>query len=229
MRKFLIVISMLCCVAGYAFADGNKKVSILGDSYSTFEGCIEPTSNLSWYMKNESNPKRTDLTSPEQTWWGLFLKQTGYELERNNSYSGSTVCHRGYRGEDYSSRSFITRMSDLGSPDLILVFGATNDFWAKVSLTPETAKKPEPHPLYTFKPAMEYMLQQLGAIYPNAKTVFILNDEITGEARDIVLKACEAYSVPCIQLEGIEKQMGHPNRKGMEQIAAQVVKAIETK
>lgn len=225
MKKFLITIAMFIFVAGYAFAEGNKKVSILGDSYSTFEGCIEPATNLPWYMK-DVDPKRTDVTEPEQTWWRLFLKNTGYELEKNNSYSGSTVCHRGYRGEDYSSRSFITRMSNLGNPDLILVFGATNDFWAKVSLTPETAKKPEPHPLYTFKPAMDYMLQQLGALYPEAKVVFILNDEITGEARDIVIEECAAHSVPCIQLEGIEKQMGHPNRKGMQQIAEQVQKAL---
>lgn len=225
MKKLLCAAFMLCCLAVSMSAEG-KKVSILGDSYSTFEGCIEPATNLPWYMK-EVNPERTDVTDPEQTWWRLFLKQTGYELEKNNSYSGSTVCHRGYRGEDYSSRSFITRMSDLGNPDLILVFAATNDYWAKVSLTPETAKKPEPHPLYTFKPAMEYMLQQLGALYPEAKVVFILNDEIQGELRDIVIEECAAYSVPCIQLEGIEKQKGHPNRKGMEQIASQVVKALE--
>ena len=50
------------------------------------------------------------------------MENGDYELERNNSYSGSTVCHTGYKGADYSDRSFITRMVDLGQPDIILVF-----------------------------------------------------------------------------------------------------------
>lgn len=226
MKRILLAITLMFCIIGSAYADGNKKVSILGDSYSTFDGCIRPASNLSWYH-TIAKPDRTDVVSPEQTWWKLFLDKTGYELEQNNSYSGSTICHRGYHGDDYSKRSFITRMSDLGNPDIILVFGATNDFWAKVSLTPESAKNPEPHPLYTFQPAMEYMLQQLGALYPESKVYFILNDEIDGEIREMILKACADYSVPCIELTGIEKQAGHPNQAGMKKIAEQVAAVVK--
>ena len=142
-----------------AFAEGNKKVSILGDSYSTFYGAVEPEGNEVWYFPDDK-PEKTDVTSPEQTWWRIFMERTGYELERNNSYSGSTVCNRGYKGDDYSRRSFINRMSDLGEPDLILIFGATNDYWAHVALSPEAAETPEPHPFYTFRPAMDYLLQQ---------------------------------------------------------------------
>ncbi|MCM1137387.1 MAG: SGNH/GDSL hydrolase family protein [Duncaniella sp.] len=226
MKRFLLSITLMLCVIGGAYAVGDKKVSILGDSYSTFEGCVEPATNVSWYLQ-KMNPDRTDVAVPEQTWWKLFLDQTGYKLEQNNSYSGSTICHRGYHGDDYSKRSFITRMSDLGNPDIILVFGATNDFWAKVALTPETAKNPEPHALYTFQPAMEYMLQQLGALYPESKVYFILNDEINGEIREMILKACADYSVPCIELTGIKKQAGHPNQEGMKEIANQIAKAIK--
>ena len=95
-----------------AFAEGNKKVSILGDSYSTFYGAVEPEGNEVWYFPDDK-PEKTDVTSPEQTWWRIFMERTGYELERNNSYSGSTVCNRGYKGDDYSRRSFINRMSDI--------------------------------------------------------------------------------------------------------------------
>lgn len=48
-------------------------------------------------------------------------------MKRNNSYSGSTVCHTGYQKADYSDRSFATRMDNLGNPDVLLVFGGTND------------------------------------------------------------------------------------------------------
>ncbi len=205
-----------------AFAEGNKKVSILGDSYSTFYGAVEPEGNEVWYFPDDK-PEKTDVTSPEQTWWRIFMERTGYELERNNSYSGSTVCNRGYKGDDYSRRSFINRMSDLGEPDLILIFGATNDYWAHVALSPEAAETPEPHPFYTFRPAMDYLLQQIGALYPEAESVFILNDEIQGPVRDIVIELCASRGVRCLQLSGIEKRMGHPDSAGMKAIAEQLV------
>lgn len=47
-----------------------------------------------------------------------------------NSYYGATICYTGYRDEDYTDRSFITRSSLLGNPDIILICGATNDNWA---------------------------------------------------------------------------------------------------
>mgnify|MGYP000294813429 CR=1 FL=1 len=46
----------------------------------------------------------------------------GRLLEKNNSFSGSTICNTGYSKEDYTFCSFITRMKNLGSPDMILIF-----------------------------------------------------------------------------------------------------------
>ena len=59
-----------------------------------------------------------------------FIHEHGFSWNVNNSYSGSTVCHTGYEKADYSDRSFITRIHNLGTPDIILVFGGTNDSWA---------------------------------------------------------------------------------------------------
>jgi len=217
MRKLLIILMFAAVVAQAA----PRRVSILGDSYSTFLGCVTPETNEVWYYPDDK-PEKTDVTSPEFTWWRLFLQESGYELERNNSYSGATICNRGYNGDDYSKRSFINRMSNLGNPDLIIVFGATNDFWAHVALTPEMAGQPEPHDFYTFAPAMDYLLQQLCVLYPEAETVFVLNDEITGALREMIVAQCRARCVPCLQLKGVEKRMGHPDRKGMRQIAEQL-------
>lgn len=52
-----------------------------------------------------------------------------YVFEFNNTYSDSTVCNTGYKGADYSVRSFIICMDDLGNLDIILVFEGTNDSW----------------------------------------------------------------------------------------------------
>ena len=45
-----------------AFAEGNKKVSILGDSYSTFYGAVEPEGNEVWYFPDDK-PEKTDVVA----------------------------------------------------------------------------------------------------------------------------------------------------------------------
>lgn len=219
--KKLILLALGVLFAATAYAASPIRVSILGDSYSTFEGHITPATNETWYF-TDSPAERTDVTAPEQTWWGILLRDSTYTLEQNNSYSGSTICNRGYRHEDYSRRSFINRMTDLGNPDLILVFGATNDFWAGVALSPEEASEEEPHPLYTFRPAIDYLLQQLHALYPSARVVFMLNDIIRGPVREAVIEACERRDVECLELSDISKRTGHPDREGMQSIADQL-------
>ena len=104
------------------------RVSILGDSYSTFEGYLTPDTNAVWYWDKEWDC--TDVRTVRQTWWHQLLMDTGMKLCVNNSFSGATICYTGYDKVDYSDRSFCTRLTNLGSPDIILIFGATNDEWA---------------------------------------------------------------------------------------------------
>ncbi len=117
---------LLVCTMG--FSQTRKAVSILGDSYSTFENYLQPDTNAVWYFQQPR--KNNDVRSVDQTWWYKFIKESGYRLCVNNSFSGATICHTGYRKEDYSDRSFVTRMNNLGCPDLIFIFGATNDSWS---------------------------------------------------------------------------------------------------
>jgi hypothetical protein len=49
-----------------------------------------------------------------------------------------------------------------------------------------------------------------------------LKDEITGSMKTI----CSHYGIQMIQLKDIDKQNGHPNVKGMQQIADQIVNAL---
>ncbi len=219
-KMILVAMTVLCAVSLNA-----RKVSILGDSYSTFQGCVQPETNESWYFPGDPAEK-TDVTSPELTWWRIFLERTGWELERNNSYSGATICNRGYDGADYSHRAFTHRVFDLGDPDIILVFGATNDYWSHAAITPEESAEPLPHPFYAFAPAMDYLLQQLGALYPRAEAVFMLNDEIKGPLREKILEQCAARGVRCLELHDVEKRMGHPDAAGMRAIADQLIRFL---
>ena len=185
---------LLVCTMG--FSQTRKAVSILGDSYSTFENYLQPDTNAVWYFQQPR--KNNDVRSVDQTWWYKFIKESGYRLCVNNSFSGATICHTGYRKEDYSDRSFVTRMNNLGCPDLIFIFGATNDSWAGAPIG------------------------ELQYRYPNVEIYFLLNCDLKPEINESVKTICAHYHVPCIELKGIDKQGGHPSIKGMQQINEQI-------
>lgn len=208
-------------------ADGSSqmekplRISILGDSYSTFEGYI-PEGYIAWYKPVPKEGRPTDVTKPEQTWWQILIDKNGYELDTNNSYSGSTVCNTGYEGKDYSDRSFVSRVGGLGNPDLIYVFGGTNDSWANSPLGDYVWSGWTPSQLYEYRPALAYSLYKLQELYPEAQTIFIINDDIKDEIKESTKEVCDKYGVAWVQLKNIEKMSGHPDRKGMLQIVDQL-------
>lgn len=226
-HKFLLFALMLTvCIT--SIAQGLKSVSILGDSYSTFEGYLTPDTNFVWYWKTPQR-QHTDVSSVTQTWWHIFIKENGYKLCKNNSFSGSTICNTGYNKEDYCKRSFTARMNNLGSPDVIFILGATNDSWAGSPIGEYKYAEWNKEDLYNFRPAMAYMLHYMKERYPNVEIYFILNNELKQEINESVETICKHYDIGCIMLRDIHKISGHPSVKGMRQIADQVKKYIENK
>lgn len=223
--NWIAVIALAIASAVGACAQNSKSVSILGDSYSTFEGFIEPATNEMWYFQ-KPDPNLTDVNDVSQTWWHQFIKENGYRLEQNNSYSGSTICTTGYNGDDYTPRAFITRMDNLGSPDMIFIFGATNDSWANSPIGEFVWKDWTPEQLKTFRPALAKMLWHMTARYPNCEIIYLINDGLKPEIVSSIKEACKRYDVKYIELQNISKTAGHPNRKGMRQIADQIKAAL---
>ncbi len=204
-----------------------KTVSVLGDSYSTFEGFLTPKTNAVWYeLKNA--PRKTDVASVSQTWWHQLISKNGWRLCVNNSFSGSTICNTGYDGNDYSDRSFITRMDNLGCPDIIFIFGATNDSWANAPLGDYQYSDIRHDQLWSFRPALAYMLAWMKQRYINTEMYFILNSELKQEINESVNIICEHYGIPVITLKDIDKLSGHPSVKGMGQIATQISEKLKT-
>lgn len=224
-RTGVFVLSLICLSLSLN-AKEPLKLSILGDSYSTFEGCVTPETNAVWYFTTP-NLEKTDLTAPEQTWWRILLSDKQYDLEMNNSYSGSTICNTGYNNTDSTAFSFITRMNNLGNPDIILIFGATNDSWANVPIGEWKWSDWTDEELKSFRPALAYMLENLTTQYPSSRLLYIVNDGLKPEITTSIVEACDHYSVPYIQLEDIDKTAGHPNINGMTQIATQVSPTLQ--
>lgn len=224
MKRILVALSLCYFVT---LSLWSQSVTIFGDSYSTFEGYIEPATNEPWYFQNGNKPNRTDVTDVTQTWWHQLLSRKGWHLCMNNSYSGSTISYSGYDGADYSLRSFNTRMTNLGSPDIIFIFGATNDSWAGAPIGDYQYDDFAHANLFAFRPAMARMLEYMTKRYINTRIYFILNNELREEINESVLTICQHYGVPCIRLHDIDKMSGHPSVKGMQQIARQIEEYLD--
>lgn len=228
--KFSRLFSLLAlAVALSAGAQTQKKVSILGDSYSTFGGYVSPETNLCWYNGTDRAPGRNnDVEAVEQTWWYQLIEEDpDLVLERNNSYSGATVCCTGYRNEDFSDRAFISRVNNLGNPDIIIILGGTNDSWAKSPVGEFKYSDWNKTDLMSFRPAFAYMLDRLKALYPDALIINVVNSELSDEVTSSQQTICDYYGVRNILLKDIEKQWGHPSIKGMKAIADQVKPFID--
>ena len=201
-------------------ADGVKRVSVLGDSFGTFDTWMTPAENKSHYSvwsKYASNYQ--NLNSVEQTWWFKAIYESeGYALEVNNSYAGATMVNTPLSGYDVSC-SFINRASNLGNPNVIFICGGTNDQWStapigeyKYSDWTEDDKK-------QFRPGTAYLIHYLKTQYPAAQLYFVLNcglDRVSESIRTI----CDHYGVPLIAPASIGKCFDyHPNVSGMATIA----------
>ena len=100
MKKSFYLLLLITLYSSISFAQSLKSISILGDSYSTFEGYLQPDTNSIWYYV--SPRQQTDVTSVKQTWWHKFIKENNCRLCVNNSFSGATICNTGYNQADYS-------------------------------------------------------------------------------------------------------------------------------
>lgn len=227
MKKSILSIFLLLICTLSAQAQAKPSVTIFGDSYSTFEGYLTPDTMETWYFDRHDDPRRTDVSSVRQTWWWQVIQRMGWKLEVNNSWSGATICNTGYDDADYTHRSFITRLNSLGSPDIILLLGATNDSWCGAPIGEYKYADWRRADLYTFRPALAYLLSHLQDRYPTARLYYILNSDLKESINTSVAQICQHYGVPLIRLSGIDKTSGHPNIRGMQQIADQVVAALK--
>ena len=231
---FALAIMMSACVK----PTEPIRFSILGDSYSAFEGYVDPETNDVYPYED------IDVTSAEQMWWYKVADSTGWLLDRNNSFSGSLICNfEDYlSGNYYASHSFIRRMDNLGRPDVIFIFGGNNDACANngdnipvVPLGYDIFSDWTDEQLCTFRPALAYLFDGLRQMYPHAELYFLVDlnlgsDGIDWDRRDAFIGAIHRvashYNVKCIDLEAIHKSQWHPNAEGQGDIARQVMEAL---
>ena len=203
--------------------------SILGDSFSAFEGYVDPDSNDVWYCPPPYN--NTDVTQVEQMWWHKVATKMGWILDKNNSFSGSLICNfYGYNaGPYYSPHSFIRRMDNLGNPDVIFILGGTNDVWNGAYYGEFVYSNWTEGQLEQYRPALAYLFENLKQLYPKAKVYFMIDMSLadfdnTGQLFvESAHTIAHYYGIDCIDLHNIHKDWAHPNAEGQNDIAEQVI------
>ena len=144
-----------------------KKVSILGDSISTFTGTMPADYNIYY-------PESGDIPNAGQTWWGQLLANTGMVLCRNASSANTDVTGNSLALDGSAPGCSIRRLVDLrgtdgSSPDVIIIYMGINDFARSRTLGSFTSPGVQTEgEVMVFTDAYELMLQKIKALYPTA-------------------------------------------------------------
>ncbi|MCM1219936.1 MAG: GDSL-type esterase/lipase family protein [Lachnospiraceae bacterium] len=144
------------------------KLSILGDSLSTYEGWI-PEACTKYFPENGA------LTDVSETWWMQLLDETGMELCANNSSAGSTcVGDSLYTGEvKYGcsgDRLSLLTGSQGKMPDIIIVYMGANDLMNGIPIGDNDGTKlVEEGEIDNFSDAYTLILDKLSSEYPAAQ------------------------------------------------------------
>lgn len=218
---FIAIIQMSCTKDP---TEKETSFSILGDSYSTFEGFVTPESNDVWYNLPPDN--YINVTDVKQMWWWQVQKAMNWKLDHNNSFSGTLVCNYDTTGY-YEDHSFIKRSDDLGNPDFIFVFGGTNDLWQNAPLGDFQYDDWTDEDLCLFRPGLAFLCQKLKITYPSATICFMIDMQLCQEIVDSFHTIIAHYQVNYIDLYGIAKDWDHPTVLGMKSIADQTIAAIQ--
>lgn len=201
--------------------------SVLGDSFSTFEGYVDPDDNDVWNYYDHIG-----VTDVEQMWWFKVASQMEWVLDKNNSFSGSLICNfRDYNGGTYySPHSFIRRMDNLGDPDVIFVFGGANDIRNGAYFGEYVYSDWTESQLEQYRPALAYLFDNLERLYPRAKIYFLVDMDLSTTDMQMFVESVHTiarhYGIECIDLYDIQMDWAHPNAEGQDDIARQVIEVL---
>lgn len=236
-----------------------KRISILGDSISTY-GVPSATNQLGTYCYSYY-PTATCRYSQDgvdsiafnvnDTYWMQLINKLDANLGINESWRGS--CVTGDSADCFCSQNRINHLGSNGTPDLILVFGGTNDAGTSKPIGTfnggnysdfDTDVEISALDVSTFANAYKAMIIRLMKTYPSAEIVSILptytstyytiND--LDSYVEVIKEVCDYFGVKWIdtRISGINifnkntylVDGIHPNKYGMELLANLIYKHL---
>ena len=165
--------------SGKTAENAPKKLAIIGDSISTFEGVI-PSSHRKYYPTSGC-----DVDDWTKTYWGLLINEYWHcELDVNTSWSGSSVAS----GKAGSVRvPFVdhSRLDLVKDADCVLLFGGTNDAIAanEIGLGDFNYDTPlaQMDTYRRFRDAYIYVIRYLQEKHPGIRIICIIGTDIFGD------------------------------------------------
>ena len=244
-----------------------KKISILGDSISTYgvpdsrneDGtyCYSyyPTETCRYSQSGSVTIEGTTYSSIQfdvnNTWWMQVINRLGATLGINESWRGTRVAGAGESA--FNNQTRINHLGGNGNPDLILVFGGTNDAGGSVTLGTfnggvysdyDTSEEIAALPVTTFADAYKAMLIRLMYTYPSSEIVCILPTFTTSYYTiaaldnyvEVIKEACDFFGIKWIDVRVSEITIFnkasylvdgiHPNAAGMTLLANKIYKHL---
>ena len=216
-----------------------KVVSFLGDSITTFAAEAGTGSGNKYagpscktnYPNNRVRYPYSDVLNVEETWWMRVLKNYSWKLGINESWAGSSIAWNGSEtttsGENIyiGSQHRIDHLAENGTPDIIIVFGGTNDInhingtAALGTLDTEdptayTSEDLAALDVESFYAAARTLILRLQYTYPEAQLLFVLPYYCTNnyqsttpytvkQYNDVLIDCCDYLGVPYVDLRKI--------------------------
>ena len=237
------------------------RLSILGDSISTFgvPNQANATGTWTWPGNRCRYPQNNLFTNVKYQYWYLLLERLGMTLGINESWAGSRVSNTqatdsGDLGPNrcMSSLTRIGHLGENGTPDIILVYGGTNDAGAAVTVGTFNTENPINYteeqiaalPVATFADAYRTMLIRLQYYYRTSRIICCFPTFTTSyytiaeldKYGEVIREACDFFGVEYLDLRtaGITVYNRasylpdgiHPNAAGMELIYEHLIRNI---
>lgn len=199
-------------------ATATKKVSIIGDSISTYEGYLFSTDDLQMnpYYPYAGNSYDNMVLNEQDTWWWkiIYGKMANARLEVDNAFGGSTVTYTETKidgmAKDPNDRTMENSLQlryqnyGVGAPDILLYHGGRNDFgqfggntdvllgsYSKASL--QSAYDAEEGTLFdNYSAGTVAILRDFHAKFPEAKVLIIVHDMMS-DGYDAAAKAITKF------------------------------------
>ena len=212
----------------------NLKISILGDSISTF---YKDGSEVNSYYSGDNTfyyPRYCSvINSYTKTWWWKVIEGLECNIGINNSWSGTCVYNWGSNTNSSAMNMHrITTLDENGTPDIIIINMGTND--AVNNFTDEI-----------FYNAYDTMLSRIEKEFPNAY-IFCFNlgysvyegfNPVRLRYNEVINKVVSKHNAVLVDIAYILTEATysemladrlHPNENGMNKISERAIATIKS-
>lgn len=211
-----------------------RKVGVMGDSISTFDGTMCNPDYSPYYPGNDPNVTANPsiaVNSKEKTYWYRLIyeyMQNG-ELDVNTSWSGTRVIHEVKTGRQSGKNiaaGFVDRAYDFVDPDIVIIHGGTNDRNQSTPVGEYTWDLPIGQGnLGNYRSAYIELIKMIQNRYEGVQIIIIVGDRLTLDYERATVAIAEHFGLPYVNFVGetIDKCSGsHPTAPAFDKMAKMI-------